>query len=404
MRAASRGYLIALLFAAFVCVAIPLSAQTKQPNAQADSPGTVARRIGSIKAINGNAITLTPDSGPDVNITVQPNARIMRTAPGAKDLNGATPIQLQDLQVGDRILVGGKIGDDGSLSASAVVAMKLSDLEAKHQQDLQDWQKRGVGGVVSGVDPAAGTVTISISNFGPKKDLVIHTSAKTVIRRYAPDSVKFDDAKPGTLAEIHPGDQVRARGSRNADGNELTAEELVSGTFRNIAGTINSADASSSTISVHDLISKKSLTVKVTPDSQLRQLPAEMAQRLAMRLKPPSGGGSGGQDSANHQAPPGQNGSAQTSAEGQGAGARRAGSGAPDLQQMLTRLPALSLNDLHKGEAVVVLTTEGSAGTGSVITLLTGVEPILQAAPNGSAASILTPWSLGSPAGDAGGP
>jgi len=404
MRAASRGYLIVLLFAGFVCVAMPLCAQTTQPNAQANSPGTVVRRIGTIKAINGNAITLTPDSGPDVNITVQPNARVVRTAPGAKDLNGATPIQLQDLQVGDRILVGGKIGDDGSLSASAVVAMKLSDLEAKHQQDLQDWQKRGVGGVVSGVDPAAGTVTISISNFGPKKDLVIHTTPKTVIRRYAPDSVKFDDAKPGTLSEIHPGDQVRARGNRNADGNELTAEELVSGTFRNIAGTVNSADASSSTISVHDLISKKSLTVKVTPDSQLRQLPTEMAQRLAMRLKRTSGGASGGQDSANQKPSAAQNGSAPTSAEGQGAGARRPGGGAPDLQQMLGRLPALSLNDLHKGEAVVVLTTEGSAGTGSVITLLTGVEPILQAAPSGSAASILTPWSLGSPAGDAGGP
>src|ERR1700691_4246168 len=173
MRAVSRGCSIALLFSAFVCVTMPLSAHTTQPNAQANSPGSVARRIGSIKAINGNAITLTPDSGPDVNVTVQPNARVMRTAPGAKDLNGATPIQLQDLQVGDRILVGGKIGDDGSLSASTVVAMKLADLEAKHQQDLQDWQKRGVGGVVSAVDPVAGTVTISISNFGPKKDLVI---------------------------------------------------------------------------------------------------------------------------------------------------------------------------------------------------------------------------------------
>jgi hypothetical protein len=46
----------------------------------------------------------------------------------------------------------------------------------------------------------------------------------------------------------------------------------------------------------------------------------------------------------------------------------------------------------------------GSDGTGTAIILLTGVEPILQAAPNASGASILTPWSLGTPSGDAGGP
>jgi hypothetical protein len=71
---------------------------------------------------------------------------------------------------------------------------------------------------------------------------------------------------------------------------------------------------------------------------------------------------------------------------------------------MLTRLPAVSLSDLHKGDAVIILSTEGTAGVGTIITLLTGVEPILQAAPNASAASILTPWSLSAPSGDAGGP
>ena len=147
--------------------------------------------------------------------------------------------------------------------------MKHSDLEAQHQQDLQDWQKRGVDGIVKAVDPAAGTVTISVRG----KDVVIHSSNTTVIRRYAPDSVKFDDAKPSTLQEIHPGDQVRARGERNADGSELAADEIVSGSFRNIAGTINSVDASSSTLSVHDLLSNKTVLVKITQDSLLRQLP-----------------------------------------------------------------------------------------------------------------------------------
>ena len=126
------------------------------------APSAVSRRIGAIKAINGTAITLTPDSGPDVSVTVQATTRIVRIAPGEKDLKNATPIQLQDLQVGDRILVAGKASDDNlSLAASTVVVMKRSDLEARHQQDLQDWQKRGVDGLASAVDAAAGTVTIS---------------------------------------------------------------------------------------------------------------------------------------------------------------------------------------------------------------------------------------------------
>jgi hypothetical protein len=383
------------------CLAVAAGQQT-QPAAS----GGANRRIGAVKAINGMAITLTPDSGPDVNITVQPTTRILRIAPGEKDLKSATPIQLQDLQVGDRILVGGKPSDDNlSLAASTIVVMKHSDLEAQHEKDLQDWQKRGVGGLVTAVDAGAGAVTISVGSFAAKKSIVIHTSGTTVIRRYAPDSVKFDDAKPGTLQEIHPGDQVRARGERSADGDELTADEIVSGSFRNIAGTVVSTDASSSTISVQDLLSKKTVVVKVSADSQLRRLPPEMAQRIAARLKAAALGGipgtpssaSSGAGAAPSSSPP--NG---TSPAGNAAGGRSGG--APDFQQMLSRLPAVAVADLHKGDAIIILATEGTAGVGTVITLVGGVEPMLQAAPSASSAAMLAPWSVGAPSGDSGGP
>ncbi len=81
------------------------------------------------------------------------------------------------------------------------------------------------------MDPAAGTVTISISSFGGKKTVVVHTSKSTVIRRYSPDSAKPEDAKVSTLQEIQVGDQLRARGDRNADGSELAAEEIFTGNF-----------------------------------------------------------------------------------------------------------------------------------------------------------------------------
>src|ERR1700736_882533 len=328
--------------------------------AQTAGQPAVARRIGAIKTIQGNGITLTPDSGPDVAVTVQPNARVLRIAPGEKDLKNATAVQLQDLQVGDRVRVRGQASADGtSIAALELIVIPRSDLEARHEQERQDWQKRGLGGLVSAVDPAAGTVTISVTSLGGKKEIALHTSKNTVFRRYAPDSVKFDDAKPSTLQEIHPGDQLRARGDRSTDGSELMGEEIVTGTFRNVAGLVNSVDASAGTITVQDLLSKKPVQVKITSESQLHKLPPEMAQRIAMRLRASMPPGTPGAVAPSNSAPPGKAGNGGQSAVppegttpnrgGMGGGGMRQG-GAPDLQQMLSRMPAVALADLHKGD------------------------------------------------------
>jgi hypothetical protein len=436
------------LFLAASAVGSPLAAASvvpPAPQAQTAPAAPSARRIGAIKAISGTSITLTPDSGPEVNVTVQPTTRLLRIAPGEKNLKNATPLQLQDLQVGDRILVGGQASDDAkSIAAATIVVMARTDLEAHHQLELQDWQKRGMGGLVSAVDPTAGTVTISVSNLMGKKSIVIHTSKDTVIRRYAPDSVKFEDAKTSSLQQIQPGDQLRARGDRIADGTELNAEEIVTGVFRNIMGTINSVDASSGLISVQDLLSKKAVTVRVASDSDLHKLPAEMAQRFALRLKGGSGiaglpGGGGASSSgtgsganppavaaagnapanappnaqgaeANAQGPPaaGSAGGAWRGGSGAGAGAGAGGgprpAGGADFQQMLGRSPAVAVADLHKGDAVVILATEGTPTSASTVVMLVGgVEQILQAAPSASQLMMLAPWSLGgAPAGGEG--
>lgn len=377
--------------------------------AQVAGQPAIARRIGAIKAMNGNALTLTPDSGPDVAVTVQPNARILRIAPGEKDLKNAAPVQLQDLHVGDRVRVRGQASADGAtMVALEVIVIPHSDLQALHEQERADWQKRGLGGLVSAVDPTTGAITISVTALGGKKELAVHTSKNTIFRRYAPDSVKFDDAKPSTLQEIRPGDQLRARGDRSADGSELTAEEIVTGSFRNVAGLVNSVDASSGTITVQDLLSKKQVQVKITSESQLHKLPSEMAQRIAMRLKgsmPPGtpGASAGSAPAPGNGQPSAAQGEVRPGGGGMVGGGMRQG-GAPDFQQMLNRMPAVTIADLHKGDAVLIVTTQGTAtGGGTAITLLSGVEPILQAAPTGSQAMMLAPWSLGgAPTGDAG--
>jgi hypothetical protein len=271
--------------------------------------------------------------------------------------------------------------------ASSIIVIKGGDVAAKQQQEREDWQRRGTGGLVTAVDAAAGTITISNSTMGGTKTTTVRVSKDTIVRRYAPDSVKFDDAMPGTIDQINVGDQLRARGTRSADGNELAAEEIVSGTFRNIAGTVISADAASNSLSVQDLLTKKPVTLKINADSQLRSLPPMVAQRIAARLKggsPESSSGSGTR---------GQGAPAARAGEAPGGTARPSG----DFQQMLNRMPAVTLADLQKGMAVMIVATEGSASNQpTAVTLLTGVEEILTAAPDSSrAAMLLSPWNLG---------
>jgi hypothetical protein len=287
--------------------------------------------------------------------------------------------------------------------------MKKADVDTKQQHDLQDWQRRGVGGLVSAVDTASGTVTISATSLAGAKSIAVHTSKDTVVRRYAPDSVKFDDAKPSSLDQVKVGDQLRARGLRNADGSEVTAEEIVAGAFRNIAGTISSIDAAANTIGVADLITKKPVVVKISPESQLRKLTPQMAQLMAQRFKGGQTEGSAAPAPAAAGQPGAQAGSTPAAgrpADGRGgAGGSRGGAGGgADLQQLLSRVPPASLSDLQKGDAVMIVSTEGTAsGAVIAITLVGGVEPILQASPNGGGQGmILPPWSLDAP-GEAGG-
>ena len=386
------------------------AARTQAAQQPSGETSTLARPVGTIKSISGNTITLTTDAGSDVTVVIQDATKLLRIAPGQKDLKDAAPIQLSDLQPNDRILVRGNLAADGkSVLALSIIAMKKADIAEKQARERDEWQKHGTGGLVSSVDAAGSAVTISLPAIGEKKNVVIHLSKDTILRRYSLDSVKFDDAKIAPLDQIKPGDQLRARGTRSPDGSELAAVEIVSGTFRNIAGTILSIDAAGATITVQDLATKKSATIKITSDSQLRKLPLAMAQGIAARLKgtptdnPPQAASNAPAAADAGQAP--RTGGPPTGGAGANGtgGSGRPGGGRPgDLQQAINRMPAATLAELQKGDAVMIVATEGGPkGMPSAITLLAGVEPILQASPNSSASTILSPWSLaGAPGGE----
>jgi len=361
---------------------------------QSSSP-SAAKHIGTIKSINNGEITFASDSGVELQVVLAPGARILRISPGEKNLKNATAAQASDLAVGDRILVAGPSSPDGKgIMATTLVLVKQADVESHNKEELQQWQ-RGVGGVVKSVDPAANTISLSTGGFGRSRDITVRLTPATIIRRYAPGSTRFEDAVASTLRQIEPGDQLRARGQRNAEGNELTADEIVSGRFSNVAGLVLATDPAANTITVRDLIGKKPVTLKVGADSQLRALPPEFAQRIAMRLKAASAMGSGKGNAAQEPEPSAMQheGAAGANAAGNG---RRFGGGSADFQQTLSHMPETSVAQLKKGDAVLVVATEATnAQPQAVITLVSGVEPILEAAPKGGQSMVLTPWTLG---------
>jgi hypothetical protein len=353
--------------------------------------------LGTVQTLSGSTITVKNDAGATMQVTVAQDARLLRVEPGQKTLAGASPFNLADLQTGDRVMARGSTSADGSsLTASMLVAIKGADIAQKQERDREDWQKNGTGGLVKSVDPAAGTVTISAGPGGKRME-VIHASPTTVVRRYAPGSVRFDQAVKSTVDQIKAGDQLRARGPKNADGTTLEAEEIVSGSFLNLAGPIQAVNAAASTFTLNDSVTKKPVLISISPDSEVKKLDPAVAQRLAARL----GGGAGrapGGASAAGSAPNGPPSGPPPGAPGadRPAGAPARGGSGPDLQQLLARTPSVTLKDLQKGNMVIVVATEGqTAGTATAITVVAGVEPMLQASTSASQAMLSSSWNLG---------
>jgi hypothetical protein len=404
--------------------------------AQAPAGGSPAsaRIVGTITAINGDTLTVKTDAGQTVQVAVPAAAALKRIAPGQKDLSTAATIQFSDLAVGDRALV--KLDPSAPTQALQIIAVKQEDLAAKQQRESEDWQRRGVGGLVKSVDAAAGVIVLTSGTGATAKTITVHTTKATVLKRYAAASVRYDDALLAPIDAIHTGDQLRARGAKNADGSEIAAEEAVSGSFLNISGIIASLDAATTTLTVKDLATKKLVTVHFPADAQMRRLPDRMAQMLAAQLKGTTVGGPGGwgrslpsaagAPAAARGGGPGGAGASgggggamgggsqwgggggagaggiRPGAGGQGqSGAQNGGPAGPggagnfDPQQMLSRAPAIQFSDLKKGEAVMVVSTGGTTEV-TAITLMAGVEPLLEAP---AAQNLLSNWSMNTGAG-----
>ena len=384
---------------AALCIAILWNGVLNAQEKQAD------RALGAVTKIDAAArqITLKTDAGAEVSVALDAKASFRRVAPGETNLTNAASIALSDINTGDRVLARGKPGDNG-LTATLVVVMSQADIASKQAAERADWERRGATGIVA--ETGADQITINVRTLTGVTPLVIKPAPSTIIRRYTPESVKFADAKTSKLDEVKKGDQVRARGNKTADGMTMTADEIVSGQFRMIAGVIQSVDAKENVIRMRDLESKKTLVVRITADSSVKKLPPMVSQLIANRLHgvkeevagpggPPVGGPGGG--------PPGGFGGGRGGPGGGAGGAGFPGGRGPgDLQSMIERIPAIAIGDLMMGDAIILSIIAPGAATpdqATAITVLAGVEPILTKP--GTREMSLGSWSGGG--GDLGG-
>jgi hypothetical protein len=390
--------------ALFASVLIALSAGLAQ------APPALKSVIGEVTSIDGagKQIKLKGDDGSAYTVTLSDSTSFLRIPPGETDLKKATKIAFSDLAVGDRALARGVLDEAAkTVPARTVVIMTKADLAQKHQHDQAEWQKRGVVGTVSALNAANKEVTITTRGREPKT-IVIDASAAD-FRRYSPESVKFADAKPSSFAELQAGDTVRSLGEKNDDGTHLKAEELISGAFETLAGTVDSVDPATNTVQLTNLQTKKPVAVHINQGTLLRRLDPTVAAALARRLRPDAAaGGPGG--AAGGGRPAGASPSGPPATAGGGGGFRGGGGfggpggpGGPgggagangDLQQVLERMPQLALSELKKGDAVIVSSAKGSDNSSiTAFSFVAGVEPFLAAAPRTAGQVNLGSWNL----------
>lgn len=348
------------------------SALTAQTTAQNPDPAITSL------SVTGIVTDLKPDTrqvivktaaGNEVTVTLSDRTTFMRIPPGEKTKDKFIPITSSDFAVGDSVFARGRMTEDRkSMPALEFYVMSFSAIAEKRNRERDEWRTRGIAGTISNLNAAANEISLDARTAEGPKPIVIAVSAQTQFRRYAPDSVRFSDAKPSSFAELKVGDQLRALGAKNADGTRFTPEEIVAGSFQTIGGAIAEINVEKQEIKINDLQSKQAVTIVVTKDSSMRKLTPELLAAIT-------------------PAKPGNTPANTAPAKGSG-----------DLQEMFDQLPAFTFQELKAGDSILISSTKGADPTRvTAIAIVSGVGPLLQNAQGNRAAVSLGAMSLGGP-------
>ena len=373
---------------------ITLSLATSLAVAQTDDPSIAAKHaIGEVKTVDAatKQVTIKTDAGSVVIVSVTEKTTYKKLAPGEKTLTNATDVTFAEVTEGDRIMARGTVSEDKkSVPAVQIIVMTKGDLAKKQEAERLEWRRRGILGVITALKPDTKEITISNRTMAGTQSVVIPVSDKTEMKRYAPDSIKFGDAKPSGFGELKVGDQLRALGDRTEDPLRFNPQKVVTGSFRTVGGVVTAVDPATGEIKINELEKKTPLTIVVKQDAVLRRFPADIGAMMGG-----FGRGPGGPGGAPGGAPGGQAPAGQAPAAGQGqAGARPqgpggggpGGQGGPggrpgggfNINDMLERLPVISVADVKVGDTIIVSSTQGVDPTRlTAISLVAGADTLL---------------------------
>lgn len=363
-----------------------ISAQTPAASPAPALSGIKANlAVGEITAVSqsDNKISLQTSDGA-IDVVLSPTTVFKRISPANPNLQQATASSVSEVGIGDKILVTGAVAaDKKTIPAKSVFIMTKADIAKRDTSEREMWRTRGISGKVVAVDFKTRQVTLATRGMMGETNVTLTPKENASYRRYAPDSEKYSDAKSSSLAEIKTGDQIRALGDKSEDGTSFKAEQIISGSFKQVVGTITAVDAAKNEITIKEFQTDKPITIIVKNTSVLKKFPEEMAGFMAMRgqgggMNPQSGGQPGGNANRPTQKPE------QPPTEGQrpGGGMRQGGGmrgGRGDLDAMLERLPTITIADLKVGDAIGVSSTASGSDRVTAIKLLSGIQAFLQA-------------------------
>lgn len=371
---------------------ITLSFATAVASAQTDPSIAAKHAIGEVKTIDAatKQVTIKTDAGSVVAVSTTEKTTYKKLAPGETTLTNATDVTFAELTEGDRIMARGTVSEDKkSVPAVQIIVMTKGDLAKKQEAERLEWRRRGILGVITALKPDTKEITISNRTMAGSQSVVIPVSDATEMKRYAPDSIKFGDAKPSTFAELKVGDQLRALGDRTQDPLRFNPLKVVTGSFRTVGGVVTAIDPATGEIKINELEKKTPLTIIIKQDAVLRRFPADIGAMMGGFGRGPAGPGgapAGGGQPAAGQAPAGQ-GQAGARPQGQGAGGQGPGGpGAPggrpgggfNINDMLERLPVISVADVKVGDTIIVSSTQGVDPTRlTAISLVAGADTLL---------------------------
>jgi hypothetical protein len=358
-----------------------LSATFASAQATTVKPSTL---IGNVVSINATTIALkTKDA--EIAVMLTDKTEFKRVPPGKPSLSAATPSSASEIAVGDGLVVTGILSDDKrSIPARAVYLMTSSDISQQKQADAQRWATRGISGRVATANADTGQLSIEVRGLTGTQTITVTPKPAAKFRKYKQDSIQYSEALESKFADIQSGDMIRALGDRSSDGLSFAAEEIVTGAFKTVVGTIKSVDTATNQIVVTELQTNKDVIVSVGNGSALKRIPEEMSQRMSQM-----GGGAG--------SPAGQPGTQSGGRPGgvPPAGGQPAGPGQPQggpgrggmgggarggIDDMFERFPVITAAELKVGDMIAVSSSK-SAATDNItaIKLLAGVEPFVRA-------------------------